>query len=480
MQVRQLETIISAEAGQRPLSGRAPADIALRFRSLRRNGLLPRAAPKTANRLSNSHIAAAVLSIVPAMPEYAGLTSRVLMRLRPVGGETASFMEKESFGEALAALLDDHQSLRSLAEIRVSDGEIFTNAYGHAAIRYRSDEKEETAYYVPSTAISLLQRGAEISYDPTNTSSSISDETIFRPDLFRKIIRAKEKQRAIDALYPELVDKYDIDEEDDDESREKKRREKLGIIRGSRFLNVGVDNQGTWPKEETLVEFDGYYLVLMPKTRRNSTSVHIDLFRNRLSDEDALTVINRFLSILTWCDDQHAINHGGWSGSPVPVAVPKPNLAFTTAYYWAFDRRIPENEESRKAIAIYRESRNAEENALVGYAVLGYYKIVELRHKGRADTTKWFAQKFDEIRRETQLSDRIERFLSSFTGQEPEHYLYRACRTAVAHANKPSSLDPDDLNEIRRMHVAADILRELARRFISDELGVSTCTFDGS
>ena len=64
--------------------------------------------------------------------------------------------------------------------------------------------------------------------------------------------------------------------------------------------------------------------------------------------------------------------------------------------------------------------------------------------------------------------------------ERPHDYLYRACRTAVAHANKPFSSDPDDLSELRRLHVAADILRELARRFIRFELGVSDCPYDGS
>jgi len=50
----------------------------------------------------------------------------------------------------------------------------------------------------------------------------------------------------------------------------------------------------------------------------------------------------------------------------------------------------------------------------------------------------------------------------------------------LAHANKPYSSDPDDPRELRRLHVAAEILRALARRFIHDELGVSDCPYDGS
>src|SRR3546814_14544575 len=79
--------------------------------------------------------------------------------------------------------------------------------------------------------------------------------------------------------------------------------------------------------------------------------------------EEARTVINRFLSLMTWCDDQYAIAQDGWSGNPVPVAVPKRNLAFTTTYHWVFNRDIPVSEDVLRALALYREGRNAEQRS---------------------------------------------------------------------------------------------------------------------
>src|SRR3546814_10413024 len=81
--------------------------------------------------------------------------------------------------------------------------------------------------------------------------------------------------------------------------------------------------------------------------------------------EEARTVINRFLSLMTWCDDQYAIAQDGWSGNPVPVAVPKRNLAFTTTYHWVFNRDIPVSEDVLRALALYREGRNAEQNFMI-------------------------------------------------------------------------------------------------------------------
>jgi hypothetical protein len=75
----------------------------------------------------------------------------------------------------------------------------------------------------------------------------------------------------------------DGSEYETEEAREARHR-KLGARQGSRFLNIGVDNQVTWPQTETVTHFDRYTLVLMPKTREHSCSIHIDLTANGLTD----------------------------------------------------------------------------------------------------------------------------------------------------------------------------------------------------
>jgi len=63
---------------------------------------------------------------------------------------------------------------------------------------------------------------------------------------------------------------------------------------------------------------------------------------------------------------------------------------------------------------------------------------------------------------------------------EFDGYLWRTCRCAVAHANKPYSTDPDNFHELRRLYMATNVLRALARLFIKNELGVSDCVYDGT
>jgi hypothetical protein len=208
--------------------------------------------------------------------------------------------------------------------------------------------------------------------------------------------------------------------------------------------------------------------------------MHIDLAGQRLSSEEALTLFNRFLSMMTWCDDQFAVLQEGWSGNPVPVPVPKRNLAFTTTHHWVFNRNSPQSTDARRALAIYRDGRNAEQNYLVGYAVLSYYKIIELKHKGRSESRRWFRDNLHVLDSSKGSADDLARFREACGEQPGEAYLYNACRTAVAHANTPYASDPDDIKELRRLDVAATILRRLARHFIKKELGVSDIPYDGT
>ena len=68
------------------------------------------------------------------------------------------------------------------------------------------------------------------------------------------------------------------------------------------WLNVSIEGTAIWPTAETLVQFGGHTLILRPSTYQTAQSIHIDL--DSISEQEALTLINQFLSVLTWCDDQ--------------------------------------------------------------------------------------------------------------------------------------------------------------------------------
>lgn len=224
----------------------------------------------------------------------------------------------------------------------------------------------------------------------------------------------------------------------------------------------------------TLVNFDRYTMVLLPKTKKNVQSISMDLTANRMNEQQARTVMNRFLSLLCFCDDQYAVAQDGWSGNPIPVGVPRRDLAFTTTTYWVFDRKIPETNEARRALALYREARNAEQNFLVSYAVLSFFKIIEIVHSNEGEATAWLKQNFAAA--STTIPPEVLARFDAERGQvTPEGHINRAYRIAVAHASprKTQASDPDDASELRRLHTAAGVLRPIARFFITNDLGIS-------
>ncbi len=133
-----------------------------------------------------------------------------------------------------------------------------------------------------------------------------------------------------------------------------------------------------------------------------------------------------------------------------------------------------------RALALYREARNAQQNEVVSYAVLNYYKIIEMRNHGKETVRKWFRENVELLRRENLDPDGIDRFLSLCGDEPPERYIHDSCRIAVAHAGKRSKSDPDDANEINRLHTAARVMHLLARRFIQHEFQISDLMYSGS
>lgn len=467
MFAKNLEALLTTLSQKGDMSHVPYEDGPERFESLRAYRQLPQGRENRSKPLTDAQIAAAVLGLVSPNPKWAGHSALILGDLRPVGGPEGSFWAAPRLQDAIALIIADEHARHSLVRLQVSGAERFTNSNGSATLTFELNGQRRKASFVSKMAISLSAPGAERSFDADRLHTPMSRELSFNRAFFDGLARSVQTARILKTPLKDDASEYNTEEE------RQARYRRLGAGPGSRYLNIGVDNQVTWPSEERVVAFDQYTLVLMPKTKDNVQSISIDLTANRLSDAAAITVINRFLSIMTWCNDGYAIAQGGWSGNPVPVAVPKRNLAFITAHQWIFDRKIPASQKARRALALYREARNAEQNFMVSYAVLNFFKIIELKYDERNGVKNWFRDNFDVVGRTHGYGDRFERF-AQFCGKEkPHEYIHKACRIAVAHANKHSQSDPDDAQELQRLHVAADVLRAFARHFIRVELKIS-------
>ena len=398
-----------------------------RFESLRGYGQLPRGRDKATQRLTSNEIARAVLGYVPTLSGWAGHVALIMSELRPVGGVSASFREAASLSEAMAALLSKDEDCNALVSLTLSLARIPGNDQYQAKLLFEEDGQRKIASYVSKHALTLAASGAEKTFDPDRPLSTNTRQLVLSRAFFRSLKEDVYLSRHLDRPLETDWREYETEEE------RNAFHERLGARRGSTFLNLGVDTTVTWPKDPTRVEFGGHHFVLFPKTKENSHSISIDLQGERINAEDARTLLNRFLSLLSWCDDRHAILREGWSGNPVPVPVPRRDMASSTMMTWMFYRSIPEEESLRNCLSYYREGLNAAEAGIASQEVLSFFKVFEMRREG-VEVRRWIAEEFDVACKNVQ-PEYLSHFHEDRQHKAIEKYVYENCRVAAAHAS---------------------------------------------
>lgn len=445
-----------------------------RFQSLRAYGRLPAGRENAGQRLTDDQIAGAVLGFVPIHTNWAGHVSLVVGGLRPVGSPTASIARSTNLLEAVAAVLASDVLCKSLVSFSIAIVRKDHDDEYRAKCVYQEQDERRVTTYVSSMAVSLLHEGADRGYDHERMDGPSARQLVLTREFFRKL-----RGEVVLSRHLDLPLQTDWHEYDDEEERDEFHR-KLGAKPGSRFLNLAVDTNVTWPKEPTRVEFGGHRFVMFPPAKGNTHSLSIDLTYERISTEDARTLLNRFLTLMTWCDDRHAVLKHGWSGNPVPVPTPRSDGVFHTTTHWLFARSIPNDAELLQRLAYYREGLNARHAGLVTFAVLSFYKVFEKRARSRAGapnpTKVWIAAAFDAAVKALDV-ETIQRFDADRGGVSVEQYLAENCRVATAHASAAVPSDADASLEIRRLHSAADIIHALARHYILTEYGFSKSRF---
>jgi len=232
------------------------------------------------------------------------------------------------------------------------------------------------------------------------------------------------------------------------------------------WLNVGVKGHATWPTEDTIIHFGGHELLLKPGTKNTEQSIHVNL--KRISNHDALTLINRFLSILSWCDSSPMENLYGHSGSPVPIPIPRCNTrAFGSCIcQYPFFRNIEPDPKARLALALYREALIVKS---IPFSFLSYFKILNIFWNRSNEIIEGIRQTLFEINGQA-----LERVIElQKTESDIPRYLYESGRCAIAHAYSDPLVDPDDIVELRRLSQDIWVIRAIAEHLIETKLSVS-------
>ena len=443
-----------------------------RFESLRGHNLLPRGRENAAAKLTDVEIANAVLSFGHPNSSLGGHASLVLGNLFPVGGVTSTPYRTGSLRQVISELVAKSSDLTNFSRLTLSVQQEFGREEYRASIRLKGAECTEIITYVSKYALSLLQPGAEKDFDHEKLDQHTALERSLGPSFFRDLQRKVDLARHLNKPLQTDWREYQREEEKAEFQR------KLGARPNSHFLNLRVDAQVPWPREPTPVNFGGHRIILFPPTKETSHSVSIDLSRERLSDEETRTLLNRLLSVMSWCADQPSSLHEGWSGNSFPSPIPKRNLAMVTMSAWEFDRRIPGDRELTRCLAYYRDGLNANSVGLASHAVLSFYRVFETRYSTRSKAIEWINEAFPTVQNFMNSSSLSEFELDrEETGVDVGTYIYEKCRVATAHAARDVYSDPDEAKELRRLLNAAEIIRRLAQLFIEKKFSYSKSYF---
>jgi hypothetical protein len=176
MFAKNLEILLTYLSQNSDVSGGLPKELAERFVALRSYGRLPRGRERRDHVLKSSEIAAAILGLAAAHPNWAGHAATILSNLRPVGGADASFFGSPTLEESIEHILTDASALKSVIKLSVSVAESGVNSNGYATLSYEIAGVRHRAFFVPEGAVSRLQPGAERDFDPEKLGDILVDK----------------------------------------------------------------------------------------------------------------------------------------------------------------------------------------------------------------------------------------------------------------------------------------------------------------
>ena len=234
-----------------------------------------------------------------------------------------------------------------------------------------------------------------------------------------------------------------------------------------RWLNFAVSGNCDWPDSRLEFDFDAARIVLLPPTEDYSASIHTPM-RTPTGIEE-VSVVNQFLSLACWTYRGRLTNEMGWGGNPNPVPIPRQPMGWTINRCFKRSWMPLAEPRQRLALALYREAMALNS---VPYQFLGFFKIVNVIRNGGQAQKSWIRQALPSL---TGGDVRSRVAILAKRGDAAEH-LYVSGRCAVAHAFSDPIIDPDNLEDLRRLSDDLSVVRALAEHAIEFELGVARST----
>lgn len=240
------------------------------------------------------------------------------------------------------------------------------------------------------------------------------------------------------------------------------------------WLNLPVMGYGEWTDQEQVVWINFKEFTLFPLKKDQQASIHIDLKTQKIRMSEAITLVNSFLSHLSWCSEQAYWTSSGFSGSAVKISQfeREQRMLFSGCLFG-----FPELFELTKdpvvatALAFYRHGKTAGRYSLAD-SCLSYYKILEIvkKREGKDELDAFINQKIPYI---TNLNKTSMTFIEEKACQKGislSKFLFSEVRNQAAHYFKDSSINLDDEEENELFKHAVDPMHDLARCVIKETL----------
>ncbi len=222
-----------------------------------------------------------------------------------------------------------------------------------------------------------------------------------------------------------------------------------------------------WPDKDTEIEFDGHNLLLRPETKELMPSVAFEFGSKGITYEDAMHLIQRFLSSLSWVENV-GIRAEVWTGGGFPTKIGKSANVRHVAP--KFDKTYLPNPTDKKqilALAIYRDALGVNS---VPYKFLGLARIINIIGKSHVQK-KWINDNLSKLTDPESLN--IISALRTKGVTDIGYYLYNSGRSSVAHA-EDEVVNPDIVTDVVRLSRELPLMQDLAELFIENELGIKS------
>jgi hypothetical protein len=235
-----------------------------------------------------------------------------------------------------------------------------------------------------------------------------------------------------------------------------------------RWLTVGLENGIHWPTNEVKVTFQGNEFLLRPETDQLAPSVAL-AFDPPMSDKEALHLIRRFLSSLSWVERGHLRETITFGTGGRPGGVGKGPGARLISTRFRVDY-LPETTDTkaRLCLALYREAMNLNSEP---FQFLGFFKIINALYKTGAEQKAWINQTLPLLN-DHFATERLK--VLQKQQRDVGEYLYESGRCAVAHAFNEPLVDPDDPDDTWRLTADLPVIKALAEHLIESQVGVKS------